>query len=400
MMNLKKNKTTMKRFLCTFLFVTIYGSTFAQTDYWRENIQIPIETGYHNIEISPEIAGLGLETLRIIDEEGKEIPYFIRSSVPVKELKELDLYELKTNIAKDSVNIVTVYNKEKEKVSGFYLCMKGADVKKQISIRGSYDSKQWFTVKQASTFKNDAGAEITAISFPEGDYTFYEITVINNSGSPLNLTGVGKVKYSNIYGKFIEINTKGFTIEEDKEQKRTLISFSSMSYPYYLSKLEIAVKNKEHYKRRVQITKKGNVLDYFSLSSREENTFFFNTLLIDKDTHIEIYHQDNPPLEIESIRLFDITRYLCAYLEEGKQYHIDTQGTRYKHYDVQDFANEIPQLLPVVKTTHLISITQEPEPESERKFFEKPLFLWGAIILTGVILLLICIRMLNELKKR
>lgn len=396
---MKRIKNNINRIFTLLVCLSISYSIFAQT-YWKENIGTVDSTGYYHIKISPEIAGLGLRTLKILDNAGSEIPYFIRSSIPVTELKELDMYQLLSNVAKGKSNVIVLRKEPEEKVSRFYIVMKEADVQKQVSIRGSYDAKQWFTVKQKSTLVKEQNTGMAVVNFPEGDYTYYEITIINNSGSPLNITGVGNVKKSNAYGQLIELNTGNFQQAEDKESRKTILSFPDVQYPYYLSKLQLSIKNKEHYNRDGRLVENGFTLGHFSLSSRKENTFFFNNLLIDKDIRIEINNQDNLPLIIESVRMFTLDRYLCAYLEEGKNYHIYTNGNLNKRYDIQDFADEIPSFLPIIKTSGLTSVSVAPEPEPEKKFFEKPLFLWVVIILTGIILVLVCVRMLNEIRKR
>lgn len=386
-------------FLLAALSLAWAGIT-AQT-YWREEMDTVPHSGYYNVEISREISGLGLETLKIVDKNGKEVPFFIRASVPVREIKQLEMYELHSNAARDSVNTIIIKNKGGE-VSRLYLLMKKADVSKSVSLRGSNNLRQWYGVRHRSALRSEQNpnlGEIAVVDVPQGDYAYYEITVINSSGSPLDITGVGRMEESSIYGQFAEINLGEIIIEDDKYQN-TIITMPRMRYPYYLCKLEMQVTGKGHYSRRARIHRDNYSPASFRLSSKEENIFYFDEILIDNETQIIIENQDNPPLTIENIRMYSIKRYLCAYLEEGTRYHIETSGKKYKRYDIQGFANDIPQDLPIVKTSHLVEITPETAPGPEPGFFESPLFLWGVIILLGGLLVLVCVRMLNDLRSK
>ncbi|NDV81815.1 hypothetical protein [Bacteroides sp. 51] len=378
-------------------------SSFAQTYYWYETIDTVSALGYYNIELSQEIAGVGLNSLLILDDDDKEVPYLIRSSVPVKEMKQMEMYELVSNVHKDSINTIIVHNREAE-VSRFYLRMKEAEVTKYISIRGSYDRKQWFSVKQKSLLYSEHNpnlGEIAIIDFPKGDYTYYELAITNNSRSPLNITGVGKIEKSSIYGQFVELKPGSFVVKEDRGN--TIITFPSLEYPYYLSKFELQITGKGHYNRRMWLESSEKIeytVGAFQLSSRDEHTFYTDQVLIDKNTQIVIENESNPSLTVDGIKLFGVNRYLCAYLDAGMQYRIEAGLKRPGRYDIQDFANEISLHLPIVKTVGLQKKMIEKEPERELRFFESPLFLWGVIALTGLILLFICLRMLKELKKK
>lgn len=370
-------------------------------EYWRETVDTVSAEGYYHIVPSQEICGLGLQTLKLVDGKGKEIPYLLRPSVPVKEMKQLEMYDLISNTGRDSVNTVVVHNKGGE-VSRFYLQMKETDADKYVSIRGSNDQRQWFGVKQKSTLYseyNSALGEIAIIDFPKGDYIYYELTVTNTGTSPLNITGVGKMAKSTIYGQFVELPTGGFLVAED-EYNRTVITFPALKYPYYLSKLEIKIDAKGYYSREGRIVGENRLEENIQLSSQNENTFYLNDILIDKKVQIIIENRNDPALQVKNVRLFGLTRYLCAYLDKNVPYYLEMNNVVGQYYDIQNFADQIPLNLPVIKTYQLEKEVGIVKPERTLRFFEKPLFLWGVIACVGLLLLLICVRMLNELRKR
>lgn len=370
-------------------------------NYWRACVDTVSAPGYYNIELSQEMAGRGLRTLRLRDAEGAEIPYLIRSSAPVREMERMEMYEQLSHEKRDSTNTIVLLNKDPE-VSRFYLRMKQADVAKYVSIRGSYDRQQWFSVKQRTRLGGghtpDTDA-IAVIDFPAGDYTYYELTVTNSSRNPLNIIGVGKIENSTVYGRFTELNTGAFRTEE--EDGSTIVTFPALQQPYLLSKLEIHAGSKGHFSRRMRLETGGYAKESFQFSSRQEQPFFYtDDLPIGKDFRLVIENGDNPPLQIDQVKLFGLDRYLCAYLDAGVRYRIETGTEEPRRYDIRDFADEIPHDLPVIRTGNTEEATTTPEPEKIPKFYERPVFMWSVIILTGIILLFVCLRMAQELKKR
>lgn len=382
-------------FIAASLFSAVAG--FSQT-YWREAVDPVSASGYYNIELSQEIVGLGLRTLRLRDAGNNEVPYLIRSSVPVKEMKRMESYKLMSSTKRDSTNVIVIFTGGIP-ASRFYLLMTEAGADKHISIRGSYDG-EWFGVKQRSPLSSEHNPDmggVAIVDFPQSDYTYYELTITNSSGSPLNIKGVGKIENSTIYGRFVELASGAF--EATELDGNTVITFPAMEYPCYLSKLELTAEGKGHYSRRIYIEGNGCERACFQLSSRDEPVFYPENLLVDKDIRLIVENAGNPPLTIRGVKLFGLGRYLCAWLEEGAAYRIETAADQTPPYDIQDFSAEIPLNLPVAKTGKLEKIVIE-EPEREVKFYETPAFMWSVIALTGIILLLVCARMLKELKKR
>lgn len=386
-------------FLCASCLLIATGA-FAQS-FWQQDLDQVSSPGYYNIELSQELAGLGLHTLRLFDQDNNEIPYLIRTSTSVREMQHMDMYKQVSNLTRDSTNIIVIQNNEPE-VSRFYLQMKNADADKHIAIRGSSDLKQWYGVKQSSPLRceyNPNLGDIAIVDFPKGDYKYYELTITNNSRSPLNVTGVGKIEKSAVYGQFVPLTTGDFKVEEQGE--KTIITFPRNEFPYHLSKIEINASGKGHFSRRITVEDRQNVEASFQLSSlTTEPVFFVDDLPISKNVRLVIHNAGNPPLTINDVKLFGLNRYLCAYLDPGVRYRIETGSERARRYDIADFANEIPLNLPVVEAKALTETKVTPPPERELKFYEKPIFMWSVISLTGIILLIVCLRMLTELKKR
>ena len=376
----------------------------------------PLDTvgasGYYNIQLPPQAEALskvyGLGDIRIKDSKGVDVPYFVHSENPVRSVSNFVDYTIKENTVKDSINILIVDNAKRDMIDRFSIVIGNADVNKYASVRGSNDLSQWYIVKQeavVSTTTFDNSSEILYIDIPSGDYRYYEIKISNTQSSPLKVKQVGRINNSNIYGRFTEIDPKTM-LQKDSTDKTTYLTFLDMPFNYHIGKVTFKTRTKGDYMRDAYFRNNGTG-NSFTLSSRNENTFFLNDFEVSKNLKIEINNEDNQPLQIDSVRFYVVNRYLCAYLGAGQNYTIYAGNSDLDKpsYDIEHFRKDIPDNLPTV-TTNSISITDEdlvaPPKVGERKlsFYETPLFLWSVIIIVGLFLIFICVKMISEIKKK
>lgn len=401
----------MKKYISLCLFILFVSANYAQS-VWQADIQSVDESGYFNIELDQyAIAHSGsieLTDIRILNKDNKEVPYFIRPVNPVREIARFESYDLKDSSIRDSLNVIIVDNNKKENIKRFYVVVKAADVNKYATIRGSDDLKNWYIVKQKTGISNLSYAqpdneEVLVLDFPQGNYKYYEITLESNQGSPLDIIKVGKIENSSIYAQFTEINLGRFFAEE--RENKTYISFPDQQEIYRVNKLEFKVNNSAYYLRHASVTDTiSGKRTGFDLSSKNDNSFFIKNFPLGKHSIIVIENDNNPPLKIDSIRAYGLNRYLCAYLEQGKEYHIHigVKNMPLPKYDIEHFQADIPVDLPILKMANLRSIPDDEvvAPKRELSLIEQPFFLWGVIIVIGLFLTFICMKMVKEMKKR
>jgi hypothetical protein len=403
----------MKKYF-VFLILTFAQYGFAQT-VWKADIPVVDKSDYYNVELRQELVGAGLAYIKIFDEQNAETPYFIRSANPIQEINNFENYKLESSIVRDSLNIIVVNNHASEDINRFYIVLQKAETEKFAAIRGSNDMKQWYIVKQ-SVEVSRAGQQTTdntemlILDFPQGNYQYYEITLWSNNRSPLDILKIGKIKNSNLYGNFVEIELGKFIQESNNDEDNlynTYIRFSDAQHLYYINKIEFGIKNKPDYFRQAEIrdsTSYGTTrLFHLSLSSRKENIFFTNDLPFSPQTHIIIENRNNPPLTVDSIKIYGLCRYACVYLEAGKRYNLisDRRNPVSSRYDIEHFKDNISTDLPILQLEDLqdYTIPKEVVPKRELSLIEQPIFLWSVIIIVGAFLIFVCFRMIREVKK-
>ena len=401
----------MKKIIFTYLLSLFVFQVYGQS-LWRADVKPVEEKGYYNIELDQHIIAKSvasdLSDLRIYNSKNKEISYFLRAVSPVQEVSRFESYSLKQNIEKDSLNIVVIDNTKLDNISRFYIFIRSADVNKYASVRGSNDLSQWYIVKQKTHvyslgYKPDNTEDALLLDIPQGNYKYYEITIENDQNSPLKILRVGNYASSNIYGQFSEINLGRF-VAKDSVNKKTYISFPDLQDTYKINRLEISVQSDAHYLRHVLLSDTINRKSLkFDLSSKTDNSFIVDYFPLGKHTFIAIENNNNLPLDIVSIKVYGLNRYLCAYLEKGEKYYLEV-GMRYKSspdYDIDHFKNDIPVDLPIVKTENLSQINMPvAAPDRQPSLVEKPVFLWTVIILVSLFLTFVCYKTIKEMKKK
>lgn len=399
----------MKRYyVLIFLLAMYYGA--AQTG-WKADLPVVDESGYYTIELDQEVIGAGLEYLKFFDtKQNSEVPYFIRSADPIQEINSFEAFTLKSNLVKDSLNILIVDNANAENLNRFCIILQKAETEKFAAIRGSNDLKQWYTVKQATGIsrlgkQSRDNTEMQVLDFPQGNYRYYEITLWNSEGSPLDILQVGKIKNSNLYGHFVSIPTGVFIQENDDDNHNTFIRFPDVPHIYCIHKIEFNIKNKPYYYRNAFL--KDTItyqIETISLSSDKDNIFFISDFYFSSATSICIENEQNPPVSVDSVKLYGLSRYACIYLEAGQRYRLlsDRRDPVSTRYDIEHFRDKIPADLPVLQTINLqpYVVQEEVAPERKPSFIEQPVFLWGIIIVVGIFLIFICLRMISEMKKK
>jgi len=389
-------------------YVLLIAQCAAAQSGWKAELPVVEKSDYYNVELNQELIGAGLDYLKIRDENNNESPYFIRSTNPVQEISNFENYDLISNTAKDSLNVIIVNNRMRENLNRFCVLLQQAETKKYAALRGSNDLKQWYIVKQQTQLsefikQTDDNTEMLIIDFPKGNYRYYEITLWNDQESPLDVLKVGKIKNSNIYGNFVAIDYGKLSIENDAKNKTTCLSFPELNQTLCVNKIEFGIKNKpDYYRQATLIDSTSYNRERFYLSSRSENSLLINDFYLTPKTLIIIENQNNPPLVVDSVKMFGLCRYACLYLDAGKKYHLllNNKGSAAQEYDIEHFRNEIPADIAVVKPVNLQFIPEKVPPKRPPALLERPVFLWSVIIAVGAFLVFICIRMIKDLKKR
>ena len=402
----------VKKIILSLVMTLLSFSAMSQEFRLSANLDTVTTKGYYNVQLPPEVNALSssreLNDIRIKDSKGVDVPYFIYAENPIRTVSRFIDYQIKSNNVKDSLNIIVIDNVGRDNINHFSILANNADVYTYSTVRGSNDLSQWYIVKRRNESiytVYDKNTQIIDIDIPDGNYQYYEIVLSNSQTSPLNVKQVGRISIGDVYGQFTKIDTKQMLRSDDMIKRLTYLNFPEMPYEYRIGKLVFHIANKNNYMRETLISDSNSKRSLsFTLASHNKNILLLDDFTISSKTEIEIENADNFPLEIDSVSVYSLNRYLCAYLEAGQEYTLlagnDSIGKA--NYDIEYFKKDIPESLSTVKTNNLKITKKEVTVENLREpsIFETPAFMWSVIIIVGLFLIFICFKMISEMKKK
>ncbi|MES2865030.1 MAG: hypothetical protein V4666_12970 [Bacteroidota bacterium] len=380
------------------------------------NIQ---KDGFHKIAISPEIRSASQDNLdyfRILDKSKKEVPYVIfdnekRSSFIFNKFKNV-----KKEIIGDSISsyVIPIDEQKMKYCSELSLLISNTKIEKKYIVSGSYDLKEWFglTSNQILTgLYNESGTSVERIiSFPQNNYKFLRIDFFDKNSLPINVIDIGFNRGENKTIFFDYINDFKYKITEDQKRKKTIITFTSDNFQkvdgisfdiktkLFLRNASVIVNSTRKVRNKTENFKVE--ISNFNLNSNTSNNFQLNAFF-EKEFTIEIDNQDNQPLEISKIGVFQNTISVVADLKANEKYEVIIDSTLSQpNYDLANFTQNFSSELPKATILSLKETDTEVKNGTEKSFWEKPVFLWSVILLSLTLLGYFVFSILKDVDKK
>lgn len=390
-------------------------SGYAQEKIYKADLAPVQESGYYNIELDHRLVGNAKPkgtNLRIVQQEQgnrMEVPYFIRAVQPTANETKIVDHPVLDSVERDSINRFVIHNPEKKKITDFYITINKADVALSASVKGSNDKQEWFIVKQKTPIYTYASSEreeeTLFVSLPEGRYLYYEMELINNQTTPLKVNKVSTIVGTKTYGQFSPTQLRYEKSTLAAKDKKTTVSFVAQDLSYILNKIvfEIAAP-RDYYRKAVLRDSITKVAVPFTLSSKQRNEWVLDDVLV-HNPYIEIDNGSNIPLDIISVQTYSLTRFATAYLDAHTHYtvEVNTSTKDVPQYDIEYFKNEIPALLPTVKThdfdVQVLLDDLKEQRAKEAKAKQMNTMLWAVLVVVGLLVSFICYRAFKKLEK-
>ena len=393
MIRLKKNKISL-------LLLLLPGVVFSQQFKYKCGIDAPDTTGFYSIAITPEISShtqIDLRDLRIADSNGKWIPHLIRTGDAENKLPEesIDLKILSIE-HQSRESIVIVENSARRFLNNFFIRLKNAAAERMSSLSGSDDDKKWFIISDSILLSQPLAyirdENVKQINFPSTQYQYFKLTIRNNGKDPLNLLAIKSVAQGANY-KINPLENPLPLIKQVDSANWTMLQVTN-NEPYQVDQLAFEASRPALYERaaRVFLQKSDGIvrtweqLPVWSIEISSAHKFDHPFPLVKaKEFYIVISNEDNPPLEITSVRTFQPQRELVVYLEKGKTYELmlSDSNAAEPNYDLKEFAAKIPKDPQVLGTKDLVSISTVASITAET-----PGTWWIWITIVGVIFIL------------
>jgi len=321
---------------------------------------------------------------------------------------------------KDSMSSYTIDVSDFKSTTELYLFISNTKISKTYSVSGSNNNKEWYGLvsnEVLSDVNNNYSTSVEkTISLPQNNYKFLKIEFNDKNSLPINLLKLGVFKNEKKAIETSDVSDFKYKIIEDRKHKKTIIKFSS-DKNQKVEGISFEIKTK-YFSRNASLylNKKRKVKKYFEsfkekfsnfyLNSNTSNTFqlsdaFQMNRIFEKEFTIEIDNQDNQPLEITKIKVFQNAFSVITDLKANEKYEVIIDSTLSKpNYDLANFTQNISAELPSATITNLKKVDTKVKNASEKSFWQKPVFLWSTILLSLVILAYFVFSMLKEVDNK
>lgn len=404
-----------------FVLVILTQLGFAQKFAHKADLRVPQKDGFFRIQLNPGIVNKlnkNLSDIRLYDWKNREVPYLIEKTDALQTRKYFRKYPvLKNEIVPQKKTVLIVQNPAKNKINNLSLVIKNTNVHKKASLSGSSDLQQWYALEadyylQSISDVSETSA-VKVLNFPVSDYEYYRLEINDSATAPLNILAAGYYDFNAEKGQYTEVPDLVFTRTDSSAVRKTYLRFKS-TYPIRLDQLVFEIDSPTFYLRNTSIlvpqvsyNRHGKkqvemvAVLQFQLGSDRKNEVQIPDFIA-RDFYIEIANKDNPPLQIRSIRAFQLNTFLIAELKEGKQYELRfaDENAAQPAYDLVNFKDKIPADLPVLKPLEITGITAETEKQIQlNTYFKDKTIIWVVLVAVLALVGLMTAQMLKETKK-
>jgi hypothetical protein len=335
----------------------------------------------YQVPLSPDLlkqCRIDCTDLRVLDLEGREIPYVIlKNAFSPEPAKTYDLTIKNYASETDSATLTLELPKQHEPIEQLDLDITGRDFTKRATVYGSDNGRDWRRLAEDAVYDFSSQVDLrkTSISFEKTDHRFYRLKLTDepaskDPGRSIRLTYDGldftandvkakKLKINRVLGStrsgkakpdvFDEALFKEFRSSRDEKGKTILLLEAGLPF----EKIEFTIAGPSYYYRNVQIysseTGKEDsfrmltqgVIYRFPLGrSDQERSFIEHSSGRHLFYRIVLDNGDNPPLEVSAVKFRWVRRnlYFVAISGEGPyRLYLGNAGLERPNYDLVKF---------------------------------------------------------------
>lgn len=365
---------------------------------WQAFIEDVPRNGFYNILLHPDLLSEsqapGYTDYRIYQDNKTEVPYLLRKEsfqYDISSIKSFDVIENRQVTNGTSSFIFS--NTTGQAIDRFTLMVKNSWVQKNMNVTGSNDLKQWYGLRPDFVF-NPADPEV---DLPPTDYKYIRLLINDSNNAPLNITAAGQLINEQKFNTPIPVSYSSRTISNIAHSTETGIQ---IVFPgkYVIDKLSFTITAHSFYKRQAWVNGES-----FTLTSGQPNEVVLSHEIKTDTLMIRIENEDNPPLGIDDVQIWQLPRYLTAYLEQGHSYLILTGNPALTapKYDLAYFADSLKKELPLISIENeQMKPISKPASAVVSTLFTSQVWIWVAIV--GIIALLgfMAFRMLKDMQEK
>ena len=317
----------------------------------------------------PEVfngAAPGLADLRIVQGNGKEVPYVVvverdsreRRSFPVS-IRDLGFVPGQFSTFVADLGKGGLLHNEIEVFTS------SDNFQRDVTVEGSDDASTWKVLQEGTRIfdftlkERDFTARDTQVRYPESTARFLRVRIANDGEEPLNITGASVFSVEELLAEEVSYPAVISERTEDSRSRTSLIMFDLGSTGLPTNKLTIQTDQVNFY-REIVLEGSGDV-PRWSLIERSAVLYSYDTpkFVGDKLTlsypettfrylRLTVNNEDNPPLPFAGVEFFGVPRKLIFRTQPDADYNL-----YYGNPNTQAPSYELARILPFLETENL-----------------------------------------------
>lgn len=422
----------MKIVKYSWLFMCLLPTiAMAQNFSYKAKIEPVNKDGFYKVQLSSQMSAYAnpfLTDVRIMDNDGKEVPYLLKKEDAYQSESDFVNYTFtEDNVSADWQTII-IDNENKSDVEQFVLEMKNAETDRVVRMSGSNDKGKWFVVRDSFYFSaagmNNTSTIRMSITFPKSDYRYFKLEIKKKGKEPLNILNVG---YTNEVFKMPSyMKVQGVTYTQKDSNKKTILNVLSAP-ANRIDKLVFYISSPTMFKRDGVMKKHGEDIDSYSgsnesvimskkykrgnynqtevfeLNSNSQSRVIYTDGFLGRekieDFSIEINNNDNEALHIDSIVAYQLTSSVIAEFKKDKKYFLYFGDSLLDSpsYDLQYFESKIPANSPLLTIGDVQPKSAKVDEEYNQS--KDKWMVWIGIGIIAIILFLMTGNMMKKMNK-
>jgi hypothetical protein len=408
-----------KKYILIFLFITITTKAdFSRSDWeYKKRILISDFEGISKVKVDAKVynhSNYDLSDLRIVTDEGDEIPYKIE---PLKSKEETvcfepNLYNL-SNVPDEYTEFYLDMGEEHQMVNKLHIVTQSRNFRRKVEIWGSDNGINWLKIRDDANifgfYTEDYSTSLTEFNFPDTKRRYLKIVIWNRGEKPLEIARCWVYYEKIIEAPLDAIPFKTISRIEDYDKKRTEIILDVVYKNIPKKELELKFAS-SGYHRSVWLFGSDNAEDWQRLNStviymynkKNRNNFISLSDARERYLKLLIYNQDDPPLKIEGMSIKGNQQFIYFPANKDKVYYLF-----YGNPDARRPVYEFERLLSFMESEKSIlsdlGIEQINENFSRIKELIKEneiVFMWPMVAFVVIALGFLIVKSLKSIKRK
>ena len=330
-------------FLFLIAIVQLFSSQYFKT------IKITGKSVYKQFFLTEDIyenSKNNLGDIRIIDKNGKEVPYVIETGKEQEKNSEKVVAKAKIDevlTKKDKMEFIVKFNSDsslKDIIGNRFELIPSKNFYTEYTLLGSNNGTDWEQIASGEIYKTPDKSSL-AIEFSEKRYEFYKVVTPLDKG---NIFSEAILKLSNNEaGKFKTIRTK-LDYKVEQEGKNTILKIKSKFLPLK----NIVLDAEDEFQRNYVVrSEDGFYAEGIISKVGEKSNLMINLENVPKLSEIivEIRNGDNSPLKIKGVTGNYVPDRIVFRATEGENYKITfgDESLDKPEYDIAEFVDSIKE---------------------------------------------------------